>query len=213
MLKGLFIIILLNSFFLAAGYAESINDLLSERNFKMGLLRLNNRQYDASIQLFNKALSFQPLNYRARYYLGYSYLNAGYSKNTIDEWENLIKIGGANFQVKQKINDLYFRLSIDKSYDYTSPYILSKMYDGNIQGMHKIDRPSFIVYDEKSDSLFVSSAKTRYIVEIDGNGKVMQQIGRKIGDDSEFKMPTGIFLYSDKIYPFFYPFLYNPHIR
>jgi tetratricopeptide (TPR) repeat protein len=180
--------------------AIDVSDVLSERDFRAGLLRYNQRQYDASIQLFQKSLSELPMNFRSRYYLGASYLDAGYSRNAIEEWENLVKLGGANYQVKQKLNDLYFRLSIDRSYSYQNPYILSKIYDGIVNGMHKIARPGFIEYDERADSIFVSSVETKFVVELDGNGRVIQEFGRKFGDASEFEMPTGICLSGDQLY-------------
>lgn len=181
-------------------YAAPIDDILSTKYFKTGITRFFNREYEASIQLFSKSLSFEPMNYKARYYLGYSYLNSGYIKNAIDEWENLIKLGGGNYQVKQKLNDLYFHLSIDKSYDYSDPYLFTKLYDGIENGMHKIIRPSFIIYDEEYDSLLVSSTQAKYVVEIDGTGKVVREIGRQFGDFSSFKMPMGLCLFDNKLY-------------
>jgi DNA-binding beta-propeller fold protein YncE len=181
-------------------YSQTINDLLSEKEVKSGMSRFYNRQYEAAVQLFNKALSFQPMNFRARYYLGQAYLNSGYAKNALDEWENLIRLGSGSYQVKQKLNDLYFRLSIDKHYDYSNPYLFTKIYDGVRDGMHKIIRPSFIVYDPEYDSLLVSSQQAKFIVEVDGSGKVIREIGRKWGDISSFKMPTGLFIYDNKIY-------------
>lgn len=179
---------------------KNINEILSDKSFSRGMIRLYNREYQAAIQIFSKALSLNPLNFRARYYLGKAYLYSGYTKNAMDEWENLIALGGGNYQIKQKLNDLYFRLAIDKNYEYTSPYILSKIYDGITEGMHKVLRPSFIFYDTPNDTIFVSTAKTRYVVEIDGNGNVLRQIGRKLGDFSAFGLPTGIAIYNDKIY-------------
>ncbi len=181
-------------------FPQTINEIMSEKNFKSGMIRFYNREYEASVQLFSKALSFQPLNYKARYYLGCAYLNSGYAKNAINEWENLVQLGGTSYEVKQKLNDLYFRLSIDKSYDYSNPYIFSKLYNGLDNGMNKIDRPSFIIYDEKNDSLIISSTKTKYVVEIDSTGRPVREIGRNFGDLSSFDMPTGICLFDDKIY-------------
>lgn len=180
--------------------AQSINDILSEKNFKIGIARFYNREYEAAIQFFNKSLSYEPMNYRCRYYLGYAYLNAGYSKNALDEWENLVKLGGGDYQVRQKLNDLYFRMAIDKSYDYSAPYVFTRLYDGIENGMHKIVRPSFISYDEQTDSLFVSSVNTKYVVEINNNGHVVRQFGRTFGDFSSLKMPTGTALYGDRIF-------------
>lgn len=181
-------------------HSQTINEILSEKNFKIGMSRFYNREYEAAIQFFNKCLSFQPLNFKGRYYLGYSYLNAGYSKNALDEWENLVKLGGGNYQVKQKLNDLYFRMAIDKSYDYSTPYVFSKLYDGIESGMHKIVRPSFIIYDEQYDSLFVSSVQTKFVVEVNNNGRVVRQIGRSFGDFSQFKNPTGATLWGNRLY-------------
>jgi len=179
---------------------RDIAQILAEQEFRAGMVRFYNREYQAAIQLYNKALSLDPRNFRARYYLGNAYLNAGYARNAIDEWENLIRLGGGNYQVKQKLNDLYFRLAIDKSYDYSDSYVLSHIYDGITDGKHKIIRPSFIAYDERSDSLYVSTAKTRYVVEVDGNGNVVRQIGRRFGDLSMFGLPTGVAIYNDHIF-------------
>jgi len=125
-----------------------INEALSQKQFRKGMIRFHNRQYQASIQIFNQALSLDPLNYPARRYLGYSYLNAGYTRNAMDEWENLIKLGGGSPQLKNTLNDLYFRSSIDKNYTLLQPYIFSHLYDGIKDGKHKIIRPSFLAYNE-----------------------------------------------------------------
>ncbi|OHD55420.1 MAG: hypothetical protein A2Y33_11530 [Spirochaetes bacterium GWF1_51_8] len=201
MRKGIFLLVIV--FFLipmSFHSQSSINIVLSEDVFKTGMIRFNNREYQAAIQLFNKSLGLDPMNLRARYYLGYAYLNAGYTKNAIEEWENLIMLGGGTPQIKQKLNDLYFQLAIDKSYDYSQPYILWKIYDGIIEGRHQIIRPSFMLYDEKNNTLLVSSIKTKYVVEMDADGNVFQQFGRKLGDLSVFEAPTGIALYNDKLY-------------
>lgn len=199
-MKKRWLLLLLVLFSFNFAYPDTVNDILSERNFKAGVIRFGNREYEAAIQLFTKSVSLNPMNFQSRYYLGQAYLNSGYPRNAIEEWENLLKLGGGNYQVKQKLNDLYFRLSIDKSYDYSSPYIFSRLFNGITNGMSKIDRPSFIVYDENTDSLLVSSTKTKYVVEIDGSYKVVRQIGRKFGDYSSFKTPMGICLYNNTLY-------------
>ncbi len=181
-------------------FQKDINTTVSEQRFQVGMIRFYNREYQAAIQIFNSALSYDPMNHQARYYLGYAFLNAGYAQNAIQEWENLLNLGGGNNQVRQKLNDLYFRLSIDKSYTATTSYVLSHIYDGRTQGMHKIVRPAFIIYDSKFDRFFISTAKTKYVVEMDGNGNIIRQIGRKVGDFSAFKMPTGIALRDDTIF-------------
>ncbi len=179
---------------------QTINEILSEKNFRTGMIRFFNREYEAAVQLFNRSLSHQPLNHRARYYLGAAYLNSGYSRNALDEWENLVRLGGGSYQVRQKLNDLYFRMSIDKSYDYSEPYVFSKLYDGIQDGMHKIIRPSFIIHDERTDSILVSSTATRYVVEVNNNGRVLRQFGRTFGDFSRMKMPTGIVLRGNRLF-------------
>jgi len=184
----------------AFSYSQTIDTINSEKNFKSGMIRFYNREYEAAIQLFSKALSYQKLDSRTRYYLGCAYLNAGYTKNAIDEWENIVKFGDTSYEVRQKLNDLYFRLAIDKRYDYSNPYIFTRLYNGLENGMHKIDRPSFIIYDNKSDSIIISSTLTRYVVEIDGSGNPIREIGRNFGEFSAFKLPMGICLYNDKFY-------------
>lgn len=179
---------------------ESISSILSEEQFQLGMFRFYNRQYQAAIQLFNKALAFDPMNFDARYYLGYSYLNSGYVDNAITEWEYLIALGGGDYQVKQKLNALYFRLAIDKEYDFTQPYVFYDTFNGLTDGRHKVIRPSFIEFDPYSGSLLTSCVDTRYVVEIDGNSEIVQQIGRRFGDFSHFGVPTGIAVTETNIY-------------
>ncbi len=179
---------------------KDISATISEQRFQAGMIRFYNREYQAAIQIFNSALSYDPMNHQARYYLGYAFLNAGYAQNAIQEWENLLNLGGGNNQVRQKLNDLYFRLSIDRSYTATTSYVLSHIYDGTDRGMHKVIRPSFMLYDPKYDRFFISTAQTKYVVEMDGNGNMVRQLGRKIGDFSAFQFPTGIALKDDLIF-------------
>jgi len=181
-------------------YAQSVNQLLSEREFRVGMLRFYNREYQAAIQVFQKSLDLDPMNYRARYYLGEAYLQAGYTRQAIEEWENLVQIGGATYQVKQRLNDLYYQLSMDKNYTLYENYILSKVYDGLREGSHKVIRPGFLVYDEKEDTILVSSVGNKYVSEIDNTGRVIRTIGRKWWEQSVFSVPMGISLYEDKIY-------------
>ncbi len=187
------LILVSNSVF---NYAEDISPYLSDKQFKIGVMRFHNREYAASIQFFQKALSIYPMNQKARHYLGLSYLQAGYIKNTIDEWEYLLKVGGGNYLTKQKLNDLYYSLSVDKKYEFSSPYITG----GILENKNKIARPSFIFYDEKKDLFLISSVKSKFVVEIDANGNIQREIGRKLGDFSSFKLPTGIAIYNENIY-------------
>ena len=183
-----------------AGYSQSINDLVSDREFKSAMIRFYNREYQASIQLFNRALSMNPMNFKARYYLGYAYLNSGYEKSAVQEWESLIQLGGGTPQLKQKLNDIYFRMAIDKNYDYSESYILLRVFDGTIHGNHKVIRPSFIIYDPDRDTTLVSCADTKFVVEMDSAGKLIREFGRQFGDFSDFMMPTGIAMSGDRVY-------------
>ncbi|URA09584.1 tetratricopeptide repeat protein [Thermospira aquatica] len=180
--------------------AQTVNQILSEREFRVGMLRFYNRQYQAAIQVFQRSLDLDPLNYRARYYLGEAYLQAGYTRQAIEEWENLIQLGGATYQVKQRLNDLYYQLSMDKNYTLYENYVLSQLYDGLKDGAHKVIRPAFLFYDEEEDTLLVSSLGNRYISEIDNTGRVIRTIGRKWWEQSVFATPMGIFLHDKKIY-------------
>jgi len=179
-------------------FSDDISPYLSDKKFKTGIIRFHNREYEAAINIFNNSLSIYPPNNKARYYLGLSYLQAGYIKNTIEEWENIIKFGGGNYLLKQKLNDLYFRMAIDKQYDFSIPYVFTGYFAKNLS--QKIKKSSFIFYDEKLDSFLISSSKRKYVVEFDANGNVIREIGRKIGDFSQFEMPTGIYIYNNTLF-------------
>lgn len=177
-----------------------VNVGLSTQELKNGIALFNERRYAAAIQSFELSLSYEPLNYAARFRLGLAYLYAGYAQSAIRVWEELVRAGVADNQVLEQLNSLYFRLSKDKEYNYSDPYIFRKYYNGFSDGGHDIVRSSFIIYDSIKDRKFISSTGTGLVIEMDSANTVLQKYGSQFFRKNLLKMPMGIALYNDQVY-------------
>lgn len=188
------------SFSFSYAYDNRLDEALSRKELKNGISLFNERKYTAAIQTLEMSLSYEPSNYVAKYWLGMSYLHAGYSHNAILIWEDLVRLGVANHEVLNHLNMLYFRLSVDKSYKYDDPYIFREYYDGFSAGKHDIIRSSFIIYDKIKDRKFVASSGNKRIVEMDGANNIIQRFGPAFFFFSRLKMPMGMVLHDDLLY-------------
>ena len=202
MKKLLVILVLFMNVILAMPvYSQNIVNLsLSTQEMKNGITLFNERKYAAAIQSFELSLSYEPFNHAAKYRLGLSYLYAGYAQNAIRIWEELVTMGVADHQVKEQLNSLYFRLSLDKGYKYDDPYIFREYYDGFVQGGHDVFRTSFIVYDEINDKKYISSVGKKLVVEMDGANSIVQKYGPRLFFPGHLEMPMGLALSGDKLY-------------
>lgn len=198
--KPLFFLIIASMFFLPTYSQNIVNISLSAQEMQNGLVLFNQRKYTAAIQAFELALAYEPKNYAAQYRLGLAYLYAGYAQNATREWEELVKLGVADYQVIEKLNNLYFKMSMDESYDYEDPYIFRKYYDGFTDGGHDIFRSSFIIYDEKSDLTYISSVGKKQVVALDNANNIVSKYGTRLFLPSVLNMPMGLALYSNMLY-------------
>jgi len=197
----MYIILMIQMILLFPLYSQNnVNIGLSNQELKNGMALFNERRYTAAIQAFELSLSYESLNYAAKYRLGLAYLYAGYAQSAIRIWEQLVRDGVADNQVLEQLNTLYFRLSMDKSYDYAEPYIFRKYYDGFTEGGHDVLRSSFIIYDHIKDRKFISSTKSGMVVEMDSVNTILQKYGSRFFQPNLLKMPMGIALYNDQLY-------------
>ncbi|MGL4561149.1 MAG: hypothetical protein ACRCV0_02515, partial [Brevinema sp.] len=182
-------------------HSQNIVDIsLSTQELKNGIALLNERKYTAAIQSFELALSYEPKNYAAKYRLGLAFLYAGYMQTAAKIWGELVQLGVADHQIIEQLNAIYFNLSKEEDYDYTDPYVFRKYYNGLINGPHELMRGSFIFYDKQEDRKFISSTALGQVIEMDSANNIIQKYGHRFIAPNTIQMPTGIALYSNKIY-------------
>lgn len=173
---------------------------LSLQELKNGISLFNERRYPTAIQAFERALAYEPQNFAAKYRLGLAYLHAGYAQNAIQVWEDLVHQGVADHHVLQRLNNLYFLVSMDKGYQYDDPYVFREFFDGFTEAGHALIRPSFIAYDKYKDLKFVSSAATGLVLEIDSANTIKQKYGSRFFRSSLLKMPMGLILLDNLLF-------------
>ncbi|MGL5955263.1 MAG: hypothetical protein ACRC0X_01455 [Brevinema sp.] len=186
--------------FIPAYSQNVVNISLSTQEMQNGITLFNQRRYTAAIQAFELSLSYEPLNHAAKYRLGLAYLYAGYAQNAIHIWEELVRLGVADYQVIEQLNHLYFKMALDEGYDYENPYIFREYYDGFLQGGYDIFRTSFVEYDNERDLKYVSSIGKKQVVVLDNANNIISKYGARLFLPNILEMPMGIAIYSNFLY-------------
>ncbi|MGL5253844.1 MAG: hypothetical protein ACRC9L_02300 [Brevinema sp.] len=184
-----------------AQYSQQIlRESLSTQELDTGIALFNERRYAAAIQAFEKSIAHEPRNYAARYRLGLAYLYAGYPQNAASSWEGLVSIGAADYQVTSKLNEVYSMLSETELEVMPLDYTFTGYFDGFTQAAHRLQRGSFVTYDELTDRKFISSFATGGVLELDGLNIIRREYGRRFLFPSVLKNPTGIVTTSNLLY-------------
>ncbi|MGL4676743.1 MAG: hypothetical protein ACRCWI_03645 [Brevinema sp.] len=186
--------------FLPSYSQNVVNISLSTQEMQNGITLFNQRRYAAAIQAFELSLSYEPRNHAAKYRLGLAYLYSGYAQNAIHIWEDLVRLGVADHQVIEQLNNLYFKIALDTGYDYENPYIFREYYNGFLQGGHDVFRTSFLEYDHERDLKYVSSVGKKQVVVLDNANKIVSKYGSRLFLPGILEMPMGIAIYSNFLY-------------
>ncbi len=179
---------------------DIVNISLSTQELKNGIILFNQRKYAAAIQAFQTSLAHEPLNHAAKYRLGLAYLYAGYAQTAANTWEELVRSGTANYQVKEQLNNLYFIMSVDENYSYDTPYIFREFYNGYTQGGHDIVRTSFMAYDGVRDLKYISSTAAKQVVVMDSANNIVAKYGSRLFMRNRLEMPMGLAIYGDSLF-------------
>lgn len=138
--KILILLLLLSSALTLSGqkrYYSLSERIEAEENFIKGIFHYNNMEYTSAIEFLRKSLNFMPLNDRARYWLGKTYLMAGYKELAISEWEAIVRLSGADILLRQKLQQLYTESFLDDKVDLQNAFVLLRyLYsEGGISAM------------------------------------------------------------------------------
>ncbi len=183
----LFFIIVFSNIDLVAKRTFDINEYKAEKNFKKGVYYYNETKFLAAIEFFIKALQYNPDFYMAKIWLGKSYYKAGYLENAIESWREAIKEGGGDNFVREKLNNLFYRLGHPLKFNLIQPYVHLKSISG-----YRYDSKRFIqpisVYVDYNNDIYVMGLASAFIVKLNQNGDLLQKI---TGGKKSFKMPFG----------------------
>ena len=107
-------------------YVFDIDKIRLKNLFNQGMNYYQNKSYEAAISKFLQSLKIEPRNNRIRYFLGEAFYKAGYIENAITQWDNIIKLGGQDSYLSQKINQIYYLIGQKKRNFFFYRLCLSK---------------------------------------------------------------------------------------
>jgi|GEM_PF-7040329 len=203
--------IILFIFCLSTFVAQEIdyNNLRFEEQFRIGVMRFNNKKYSESIIAFQKALSYKPDNSLANLWLGKAYYFSGYHDATINEWKKLINKEESNSYVENLINQLNIKKGILSKFIEDQDYVVL----GEIKGKNDNDEVLFSrptnIYPKGDGSFYITSVIDNNIYQIDQNGVILNKnngsnakalINKGSTKEVSFKKPFDIIKVNDKLY-------------
>lgn len=173
--KGLFTLLLI---FLTLTIIPQNIDLLKEHSFdefQNGIRAYHNAEYEQAITFFLKSLGHNEDNHLSRYFLGESYRKAGYEKNAIFTWNNLLALGYEDRNLKNKVAYLYNKRGMLNEININKNLLLKEDVKGYIseKSLPIFIKPSQITVDN-NNHYFIASFLTGLVVEMDPNLKVVK---------------------------------------
>ena len=135
-----------------------------------------NKSYEAAISKFLQSLEIEPRNNRIRYFLGEAFYKAGYIEDAITQWDNIIKLGGQDSYLSQKINQIYYLIGQKRRNFFFTDYVYQKTLpvqslENNVES-YTVRFPADI-YIDGNDVIHFLDSRLNVIGRIDGNGRFM----------------------------------------
>jgi hypothetical protein len=147
----------------------------SADEFQNGIRIFHNCEYELAITHFLKSLSYKDTNNLARYFLGESYRKAGYEKNAILEWNNLLGLGYKERSLKSKISYLYNKRGMLPEVNINKNYLLRDDVKGYLDDK---STPIFIkpsqIFVDSNNHYYIASFLSGFVLELDPNMKIVK---------------------------------------
>ena len=105
----LLLLLLLEPLFSQRDYVFDVDAIRARNFFNQGLGYMQDKSYEAAIKKFLLSLKIKSDNNLVRYYLGEAFYKAGYTEQALNQWENILKLGGQDALLVERINSLYYR--------------------------------------------------------------------------------------------------------
>ena len=185
---NLFLCLFNFSIFLYSQKGFDINEYRAEENFKRGIYYYNETKYLSAIEFFIKALQYKPNFDLARIWLGNAYYRAGYIENAIFEFNTAIENGSTDNTMRNKLNNLLYRIGNPQKISLIQNYVYNRKIDGNRWDSRRFIQP-ISVYVDKELNIYVLSVETASLHIFDLNGNLIKKI---TGGKKSFKMPYSL---------------------
>ncbi len=192
-MKRIFIFFIFLPAIIYAQERININRVKAEEEFKKGIYYYNRTSFLSASHYFIKALKYDPEFHFARVWLGKAYYKAGYVQNTLTEWEYVIKHGGGDNILREKLNTLYFLLGYKVHHPAIKSYVHLKTLSGKKWGSERFFLPTSVLATMENE-IYVSGFGSKGVVKFDINGKFLKRFS---GGKESFKKPYGLCFDSD----------------
>lgn len=167
---GFFLIIIFSVRLSASEKYFNMNQrALSEESFKTGYYYFNNMDYEASISFFRQSITDFEDNDKTWYWLGKSYLLAGYTNQAIKAWEQLKRLKQNDIFVEHQLEGLYSEdVRRDSKYSKNSRYTFLRSLNtrSNPIAINFDKYNSFYVTDYTQNKIDIYNTNLHYITSI-----------------------------------------------
>ena len=160
--------------FFQTGHATSMKEFRARNFFNQGWTYLQEQSYEAAIRKFLDCLKINSADNRVRYFLGEAFYKAGYTQNALEQWENIVKLGGQDAHLIEKINQIHYLQGKAPRRQALDDYVLvSEFPKAILEGdRHSLTYPMALHIDDE-DLIYVLDYKKSQIGMIDGNGRYL----------------------------------------
>jgi DNA-binding beta-propeller fold protein YncE len=140
----------------------------SEDQFRMGVQAFHRGLFTEAVVSFEKAITLQPANSRAQYWLGRTLARAGYEPQALRTWESLAKSGYGGALLRDQAQVLRTRTGLGRELARSGTFVVSAELSGNARGGHPFRRPT-AVRPRADGSFFVAAFGSNEILLYDAN--------------------------------------------
>lgn len=144
--------------------------------FNQGIFYYNNYSYEAAINKFFQSLTIRGKENRVRYWLGMAFYKAGYTGKAIHEWKNIIKLGGHDSLLIQKINNIHYRKGKGIDNPVYDDYVFYTIFPNSSFTNLTQSRFPTALHADKKNRLFFLDFKLSRLSVINPNGRITDHI-------------------------------------
>lgn len=169
----------------------------AQQEFRFGVLSYHAGRFNDAIVAFTRALAFTPEDFRAREWLGRSYLQSGFEDAALNEWQLVIDEGVAGAYLTAMNEMIEYRRGLLPFLEPELTLNVSELLPGSNGETRFFQRPAGVSADPNG-TVYVVSLATQEILALSPNGRITRRYrGGLMGLDQPMDVvwtPEGLYV-------------------
>ncbi len=144
--------------------------------FKWGIKSFYSGYYNKAIFSFEKSISYNPSDLRAREWLGRAYYMSGLDDTALNLWNSLLDEGAGSVNLRNKLEIIEARRKLSDKDENSIKWVIETEINGMAgEGYYMFKRPSSVITSESGD-IIISSFATNELTVFNPNGRMLRKI-------------------------------------